>query len=80
MSDTIYTCPMHPEVQQAGPGPCPKCGMKLEPKAAKRSGACLLLGRLDVARLLSGERRAQPRRNHAPLRPVNAGCRAVSLC
>ncbi len=28
---TIYTCPMHPEVQQDHPGPCPKCGMALEP-------------------------------------------------
>ncbi len=28
---TIYTCPMHPEVRQAGPGTCPKCGMALEP-------------------------------------------------
>ncbi|GGY22163.1 copper-translocating P-type ATPase [Rhodanobacter panaciterrae] len=27
----IYTCPMHPEVQQLGPGDCPKCGMALEP-------------------------------------------------
>jgi len=26
-----YTCPMHPEVRQAGPGACPKCGMALEP-------------------------------------------------
>ena len=26
-----YTCPMHPEVRQAGPGNCPKCGMALEP-------------------------------------------------
>lgn len=26
-----YTCPMHPEVVQAGPGTCPKCGMALEP-------------------------------------------------
>jgi Cu+-exporting ATPase len=26
-----YTCPMHPEVRQAGPGICPKCGMGLEP-------------------------------------------------
>jgi Cu+-exporting ATPase len=26
-----YTCPMHPEVRQAGPGSCPKCGMALEP-------------------------------------------------
>lgn len=29
---TIYTCPMHPEVEQIGPGSCPKCGMALEPK------------------------------------------------
>ena len=28
-----YTCPMHPEVRQAGPGSCPKCGMALEPVA-----------------------------------------------
>ncbi len=28
---TIYTCPMHPEVRQDRPGPCPKCGMALEP-------------------------------------------------
>jgi Cu+-exporting ATPase len=27
----LYTCPMHPEVQQQGPGDCPKCGMPLEP-------------------------------------------------
>jgi len=28
-----YTCPMHPEVRQSGPGSCPKCGMALEPVA-----------------------------------------------
>src|SRR6185437_16504480 len=28
----IYTCPRHPEVQQAGPGTCPICGMALEPE------------------------------------------------
>jgi Cu+-exporting ATPase len=28
----IYTCPMHPEVKQAGPGSCPICGMALEPE------------------------------------------------
>jgi Cu+-exporting ATPase len=27
-----YTCPMHPEIRQAGPGSCPKCGMALEPE------------------------------------------------
>jgi P-type Cu+ transporter len=30
-SGTIYTCPMHPEVRQVGPGHCPICGMALEP-------------------------------------------------
>lgn len=30
-SDTIYTCPMHPEIRQKGPGNCPLCGMALEP-------------------------------------------------
>ncbi|MBI2985881.1 MAG: heavy metal translocating P-type ATPase [Deltaproteobacteria bacterium] len=29
----IYTCPMDPEIRQAEPGPCPKCGMALEPVA-----------------------------------------------
>ena len=28
---TIFTCPMHPEVRQVGPGSCPICGMALEP-------------------------------------------------
>ncbi len=31
-ADAIYTCPMHPEVRQKGPGSCPKCGMALEPE------------------------------------------------
>jgi Cu+-exporting ATPase len=31
-SDTVeYTCPMHPEIRQLGPGSCPICGMALEP-------------------------------------------------
>ena len=30
--DAIYTCPMHPEVRQQGPGTCPICGMALEPE------------------------------------------------
>ena len=28
----IYTCPMHPQIKQAGPGSCPICGMALEPE------------------------------------------------
>jgi len=31
---TIYTCPMHPQIRQVGPGSCPICGMALEPVVA----------------------------------------------
>jgi len=31
LADVIYTCPMHPQVRQIGPGSCPICGMTLEP-------------------------------------------------
>jgi Cu+-exporting ATPase len=31
---TVYTCPMHPQIRQAGPGSCPICGMALEPEVA----------------------------------------------
>jgi Cu+-exporting ATPase len=30
-TNVIYTCPMHPEIRQIGPGSCPICGMALEP-------------------------------------------------
>ena len=33
-TDVIYTCPMHPQIEQVGPGSCPICGMALEPKGA----------------------------------------------
>ena len=33
IDERIYTCPMHPEIRQKGPGFCPKCGMALEPEA-----------------------------------------------
>jgi len=36
-SSDIYTCPMHPEIEQIGPGSCPKCGMDLVPKEADES-------------------------------------------
>lgn len=35
--DVEYTCPMHPEVVQLGPGTCPKCGMALERKVVSGS-------------------------------------------
>jgi len=34
LEGTIYTCPMHPEIRQIGPGSCPICGMALEPVLA----------------------------------------------
>ena len=43
-ASVMYTCPMHPEVRQPGPGNCPKCGMSLEPEkpvqAAKSLYTC----------------------------------------
>src|SRR3984893_4167068 len=35
---TIYTCPMHPQIRQAGPGHCPICGMALEPELGGEAG------------------------------------------
>jgi Cu+-exporting ATPase len=32
MEGAVYTCPMHPEIRQVGPGSCPICGMALEPE------------------------------------------------
>ena len=38
-SGVIYTCPMHPQIRQTGPGNCPICGMTLEPvKALAEAG------------------------------------------
>ncbi len=36
-TEVIYTCPMHPEIEQVGPGICPICGMALEPKGVSIS-------------------------------------------
>ena len=45
VTGTTYTCPMHPEIEQAQPGACPKCGMALEvsgipPAASKTEYTC----------------------------------------
>src|ERR1017187_1465934 len=34
VAGAIYTCPMHPQIRQVGPGACPICGMALEPELA----------------------------------------------
>jgi P-type Cu+ transporter len=36
---TIYTCPMHPEIRQTGPGSCPICGMALDPDVVSLDAA-----------------------------------------
>ncbi|MDB4584815.1 copper-translocating P-type ATPase, partial [Draconibacterium sp.] len=36
-SETIYTCPMHPEIKQDHPGNCPKCGMNLVPEKGEET-------------------------------------------
>jgi len=36
---TIYTCPMHPQIRQVGPGVCPICGMALDPEMATAEAA-----------------------------------------
>src|SRR5688572_15112321 len=55
-SDAEYTCPMHPEIVQVGPGSCPKCGMALVPmEGAAEDDAELrdLTRRLWVSAILS---------------------------
>jgi Cu+-exporting ATPase len=39
IGSNFYTCPMHPEIRQQGPGSCPTCGMALEPVAQAVSPA-----------------------------------------
>jgi Cu+-exporting ATPase len=36
---TLFTCPMHPEIRQVGPGACPICGMALEPELVSAEAA-----------------------------------------
>jgi Cu+-exporting ATPase len=38
MEGVVYTCPMHPQIRQIGPGTCPICGMALEPAGVPRAG------------------------------------------
>jgi P-type Cu+ transporter len=39
VNSAVWTCPMHPQIRQAGPGACPLCGMALEPEAASLDDA-----------------------------------------
>jgi Cu+-exporting ATPase len=49
---TIYTCPMHPEVQEPRPGACPFCGMALEPMGPRAADAGPNPELLDMTRRL----------------------------
>ena len=71
---TIYTCPMHPEIRQVGPGSCPICGMALEPaeasledRARTRSSSDMtrrFVGRLGARRAGPGARHGRPSVRH----------------
>ena len=50
VSAGIYTCPMHPEIEQDHPGACPKCGMDLEPKTAAAADDAESAGAGNTAR------------------------------
>jgi Cu(I)/Ag(I) efflux system membrane fusion protein len=47
-SETVYTCPMHPEVKSANPGKCPICGMYLVKKEAESSDLILAVPKSAV--------------------------------
>ncbi|MEM8549825.1 MAG: HAD-IC family P-type ATPase, partial [Verrucomicrobiota bacterium] len=50
----IYTCPMHPEVRQVGPGTCPICGMALEPESAEAAEGAALEEAREMSRRFWG--------------------------
>ena len=76
-----FTCPMHPEIRQDGPGNCPKCGMTLEPAVRRpEAGVERPLQDLSAIKSLLGlspktARRVQPDRSEAdiPLTNVHEG-------
>jgi Cu+-exporting ATPase len=76
--DATYTCPMHPEVRQAGPGSCPICGMALEPvvpgAAAEGDDAELrdMTRRFRVAAALAVPLLALSMGDMLPGRPISA--------
>ena len=47
---TVYTCPMHPEIEREEPGSCPKCGMDLEPKYVDGGGRRTIPRLADMTR------------------------------
>jgi Cu+-exporting ATPase len=78
-----YTCPMHPEVRQVGPGSCPKCGMALEPRGAVAGEAANpelvdMRRRLRVSLLFTVPLFIVAMSDLIPGRPLRMLCPAVS--
>lgn len=73
---TIYTCPMHPEIEQIGPGSCPKCGMALEPKDGfvdeDKSELNDMVRRLWICSILALPTFLLAMLDHLPQRPLDA--------
>ena len=79
----IYTCPMHPEIRQVGPGACPICGMALEPAIDDRRGGAEPGTRRHDAAVLdragAGVAGRRPRDGRARLRPASRRARDLEL-
>jgi len=73
--DVIYTCPMHLEVEQIGPGSCPKCGMALEPKGGAidedKSELIDMMRRFWVCTILAFPTLLLVMLDHLPSKPLN---------
>ena len=75
---TVYTCPMHPEVRQTGPGVCPICGMALEPESAERRGGAESGTARHDAPLLVRPRRSPRRSSRSRWAGISSGLRWLS--
>ena len=78
-SKTVYTCPMHPEVQQAGPGKCPKCGMALVKKNIKAKTPTPKSGSETSAQTRT-KASAQTNRQAEALPVARSACRTQDAC
>lgn len=64
---TIYTCPMHPEIRQSGPGDCPECGMHLVPEGEAAEHGHHHCGHDHAAEVASGRYDAVPAGHTGPV-------------
>ncbi len=75
---TIYTCPMHPEVRQVGPGSCPICGMALEPETVVGRGRPEPRARRHDPALLGRPRADRARRSCSRWAAISPACTDVA--